>query len=244
MCRQEDGPPGSGVLFRDRRDAGDVLAGLLTRHRVGDVVVLGISRGGVIVAAEVARRLLAALDVVVARKIGAPRSPELAIGAVTASGGLFLNEALIRDLAVPDVYLDAAVAAQRDEARRREAHFRGERPEPVLKGRTVIVVDDGIATGATFVAAARSVRSREPARLVAAAPVGSREACQALIGEVDEIVCPYVPEPFHAVSGFYRRFESVHDSLVERVLQEWAGAARGLRPFRAARPSPRTPVAS
>ncbi len=226
MCRQGEGLFETGVLFQDRADAGRVLAGLLAAHRGGDVVVLGIPRGGVLVAAEVARHLDADLDVVVARKIGAPRAAEVPLGSVTAGGGLYLDQGLIRKLAVPEVFLDAAVAAQMDEARRREERYRGGRPEPVLRGRTVILVDDGLATGAAIIAAARAVRLRKPAHVTAAAPVGSREACLALVGEVDEIVCPYVPEPFTATGAFYARFESVHDALVERVLHERGATAR------------------
>ena len=210
----------SDVLFHDRLDAGGVLADLLKPHHGSGLLILGMARGGVIVAAEVARRLDADLDVVVARRIGAPGAPELELGAVSAGGGLCLHQMLIRKLAVPPAHLDAVVAAQMDEARRRERHFRGNRPETVLRGRSVILIDDGLASGAAIIAAARSVRLRHPARLVAAAPVGSREACLALVGEVDDIVCPYVPEPFHSVAASYERFESVHDALVERVLRE------------------------
>jgi putative phosphoribosyl transferase len=242
MLRQGERGFESGVLFHDRLDAGDVLAGLLKAHHTGEPVVLGIARGGVIVAAEVARRLDADLDVVVARKIGAPRAPEVELGAVSAGGGLCLHQAIIRQLAVPAVYLDAVVASQMDEARRREAHLRGGRPEPALRGRSVVLVDDGLATGAAIIAAARSARLRHPARLVAAAPVGSREACLALAGEVDEIVCPYVPEPFESIAASYERFESVHDALVERVLREWGGTPGGARAGAGSLPASRSHV--
>jgi putative phosphoribosyl transferase len=230
MLRHADSGVEGGVLFHDRADAGDVLASLLKAHHGGELLVLGMARGGVIVAAEVARRLGANLEVLVTRRIGAPKAPELELGAVSAGGGLCLNQALIRELSVPPVYLDAVVAAQMDEARRREAHFRAGRPETVLRGRSVILVDDGLATGAAIIAAARSARLRNPARLLAAAPVGSREACLALAGEVDEIVCPYVLDPFHSVAASYERFESVHDALVEMVLRERGGTPGDTRP--------------
>lgn len=231
MCRQGESRFETGVLFQDRADAGRVLAALLASRPGGDIVVLGIPRGGVLVAAEVARQLRADLDVVVPRSIGAPRSA-VSLGSVTAGGGLSLDQGLIRKLAVPEVFLDAAVAAQMDEARRREERYRAGRPETALRGREVILVDDGIAAGAAMSAAARAVRLRKPARLTAAAPVGSREACLALVGEVDEIVCPYLPEPFTATGAYYARFESVHDALIEQVLRERSAGARA-QPARA-----------
>src|SRR5881398_437595 len=154
---------GPEPLFRDRRDAGGALAARLERYRGRDPLVLGLPRGGVVVAAEVARRLDAELDVAVARKLGSPISPELAIGAVTASGERFLNEQLIRELDVSEAYLNDVTVARQREARRREAWLRGNRPPPRIAGRSVIVVDDGLATGATMRAAVRSVRKQSPA---------------------------------------------------------------------------------
>jgi putative phosphoribosyl transferase len=235
MGLQRDTSFETGVLFHDRADAGRVLSGLLAAYRGGDVVVLGIPRGGVLVAAEVARHLDADLDVIVARKIATPRAGEVSLGSVTACGGLYLDQRLIRNLAVPEVSLDAAVAAQMDEARRREARYRDGRAEPVLRGRTVLLVDDGLAGGAAMVAAARAVRLRKPAHVTAAVPVGSREACLVLVGEVDEIVCPYVPDPFTSTGAFYARFESVHDAVVEQVLRERSAGVR-THPARATSP--------
>ena len=221
-------PARSGYLaaFVDRLDAGARLASRLERYRGPDTLVLGIPRGGVPVAAEVARHLNAELDVVVARKVGAPGYPELAIGAVTANGGRFLNTEIIRDLAVSPTDLHRAIAREMDEARRREELFRDSRPPSTIKGRVVLIVDDGLATGATVRAAVRSIRSRQPARLVVAVPVGSREACDALLGEVDELVCLRRPEPFIAVGLYYTSFEPVSDAEVQRILQE----ARAGRP--------------
>src|SRR2546422_831565 len=146
---------GPEPLFRDRRDAGRALAARLERYGGIDALVLGLPRGGVVVAAEVARRLDAELDVAVARKLGSPISPELAIGAVTASGERVLNEELIRALNVSEAYLSGVTAVEQQEARRREARLRGDRPPPRFAGRGVIVVDDGLATGATMRAALR-----------------------------------------------------------------------------------------
>jgi predicted phosphoribosyltransferase len=216
-------------LFRDRVDAGRRLAEHLDEYRGQDALVLGIPRGGVPVAAEVARLLPAELDVVVARKLGAPSSAELAIGAVTANGGRFLNEPLIRELGVPAGYLERAIEEQMAEARRREQRFRGDRPKPRMAGRTVIVVDDGLATGATMRAAVRSVRQQQPRRLVVAVPVGSREACAALREEADEVVGLYAPEPFWAVGLYYERFAPTEDAEVEELLRG-AHARRGQPP--------------
>ena len=211
-------------LFRDRRDAGDALAQGLEHDRGADVLVLGLPRGGVPVAAQVARALGAELDVLVARKLGSPISDELAIGAVTANGGRFLNDDIIRTLDVSEGYLTSVTAAQRAEARRRELQFRGSRPAPRIAGRTVILVDDGLATGATMRAAVRSVKQHKPGRLVVAVPVGSPDACAALRREVDEVVCLHEPSYFGAVGSYYGDFRQIEDSDVQKLLEEFAAA--------------------
>lgn len=208
-------------LFSDRPEAGRRLARALGRYRGQAVLVLGIPRGGVPVAAAVAERLGAELDIVVARKLGAPGWPELAIGAVTANGGRFLNDDVIQEFRVRPDYLEAVTAAEMAEARRREERLRGGLPVRSIRGRVVIIVDDGLATGATMRAAVRSVRKQQPARLVVAVPVGSREACAALdADDVDEVVCLARPEPFWAVGAYYEHFEPTEDAEVERLLQE------------------------
>ncbi len=210
----------SGLPFRDRVEAGRILAERLSAYRGKDVLVLGIPRGGVPVAAEVARSLDAELDVLVARKLGAPGQEELAIGAVTANGGEFVNEELVGYLGVSQAYLERVKRGQMDEARRREALFRGNRPAEQIQGRVVILVDDGLATGATMRAAARSVRRHRPARLIVAVPVGSREACADLRGEADEVVCPRIPDYFGAVGYFYENFQPTEDAEVQSILRE------------------------
>ncbi len=215
-----------GTLFRDRVDAGVQLAAALERYHGQDVLVLGIPRGGVVVAAEVARRLGAALDVIVARKLGAPISRELAIGAVTADGERYLNEDILRELGVTERYLQRVTEEEQAEARRREERFRAGRPPARVAGRTVILVDDGLATGATMRAAVRSVRRHGPARLVVAVPVGARETCEELRAEADEVVCLYQPEPFWAVGAHYQHFEPVDDATVQEVLRSFAPATR------------------
>lgn len=210
---------GDGTVYRDRAEAGARLALHLERYRSEHPVVLGIPRGGVPVAAEVARRLGADLDVIVARKLGAPGREELAIGAVTADGGRILNPDVVRALRVSDDYVAAVTARQMAEARAREQRFRGTRPPAALRGRLVILIDDGLATGATMIAAARAVRARRPRRLIAAVPVGSGQAAEALAAEVDEVVCPLRPEPFIAIGLYYDDFSQVADADVLELMQ-------------------------
>jgi putative phosphoribosyl transferase len=206
--------------FYDRRDAGRALAARLEAYHGTHALVLGLPRGGVVVAAEVARALDAELDVLVVRKLGSPVSAELAIGAVTANGGRFLNEDVIGALNVSEPYIGAVTTIQQAEARRWETIVRGKRPAPLLVGRTVILVDDGLATGATMRAAVRSARQQGPGRLIVAVPVGSTEACAALRGEADEVVCLREPDDFGAVGNWYDHFEQTEDEEVRRLLDE------------------------
>jgi len=211
------------VLFANRRAAGKRLIEPLSGYRGRNALVLGIPRGGVPVADEIAQGLAAELDIVVARKVGAPNQPELAIGAVTANGGRFFNEELIQELDISDTYLERAVAREVTEARRREASFRTGRPLSLIKNRVVILVDDGLATGATMRAAVRSIRTHYPAKLVVAVPVGSEQAVEGLSEEVDEVVCLYRPDPFYAVGPYYADFAPVADAEVQEILREgWA----------------------
>ena len=207
-------------LFKDRKEAGEVLAECLAAYRDKDALVLGIPRGGVPVAAEVARGLNAEMDIIVARKLGSPDSTELAIGAVTANGGRFLNEEVIRELDVSDTYLARVTEMEMAEARLREERFRRSRPAPTLNDRIVILVDDGLATGATMRAAVRSVCKAMPARLVVAVPVAPPQTCGALQREADEVVCPYQPDPFWAIGLFYQNFAPTEDSEVEGLIRQ------------------------
>ena len=213
-------------LFRDRVDAGQRLAQRLDSFRDALPVVFAIPRGGVPVGAEVARALDAELDVVVARKLGAPRHAELAIGAVTADGERYLNQDIISQLRINDAYLERITKEQGEEASRREQLFRGGRPPVDIKGRTALLVDDGLATGATMRAAARSLRKREPGRLVVAVPVGSPEACWALLNDADEVVCLAQPDPFYAIGLHYEQFDQVEDAEVTRLLQQHTAASK------------------
>jgi len=207
-------------LFRDRVDAGRRLAERLRSIALDLPMVLGLPRGGVVVAAEVARALDAPLDVLVVRKLGAPGHPELGIGAV-ADGDpplVLVNDDVIGTLHVREPYLARETAAQLDEVRRREAHLRAGRPAPSLRGRAVIVVDDGIATGGTVRVALRAVRRAEAARVVLAVPVAPPEVVAALEAEADLVVCLEAPDGFTAVGQFYDDFRQTTDDEVAALL--------------------------
>jgi putative phosphoribosyl transferase len=204
-------------LFIDRIDAGERLARELQSLKGQDVVVLGIPRGGVEVAAVVAERLGAPLDVVVPRKVGAPGNPELGVGAV-ADGVEVLDDRLISMLGVSDEYLRAEVAAQMEEIRRREATYRGNRPPVDLTGKVAVMVDDGVATGGTAAAALRWARNRGARRVILAVPVAPPEILGRLGPEADELRILYMPEPFYAVGQWYDEFGQVTDARVVELL--------------------------
>ncbi|HUO06272.1 MAG TPA: phosphoribosyltransferase family protein [Candidatus Binataceae bacterium] len=208
-------------FFSDRAEAGRRLAARLVKFGSEHPVVIAIPRGGVPVGAEVARALNAPLDVVVVRKIGAPDQPELGIGALVDGDHpeSVLNQELIGQLAVSRDYLVNESEKQLKEIHRRQRLYRGGRGRPDLKGRTVIVVDDGIATGGSVRAALRGLRNSHPKRLVLAVPIAPRETLEALAPETDEIVCLSSPEPFYAVGQFYRDFHQVSDNEVTRILE-------------------------
>lgn len=206
--------------FRDRVDAGRQLGRELRELRGQDVVVLGIPRGGVTVAREVARELDAELDVVFSRKLGAPGNPELAIGAVAEDGRVFTDESLLRQLRVTPVYLERETAHQMAEIGQRSARFRAARPRATLAGRVVVVTDDGLATGSTMLAALWSVRQEGPAKLICAVPVGPESAVREMARHADEALCLRAPRYFGAVGRFYLDFEQVSDEEVLEALRE------------------------
>ncbi len=211
--------------FRDRLDGAERLADALAD--VGGLeggVVLGIPRGGVPVAAVVARRLGLPLDVIVAHKVGAPFQPELAIAAVVADGTTVVEPWAVEELGVEPAALAAAVAAEIERARAREQRFRAGRPPPALAGRPVVIVDDGIATGATVHAAVLAARAAGASRVVVAAPVGAVDTVARLGRLADAVVVPEQPDPFHAVGLWYARFDPVDDDEVAELLG--AGATR------------------
>lgn len=206
------------MLFVDRRDAGRRLAAALAHLRDRRPIVIAVPRGGVVVGHEVATHLGAPLDVIVPRKLRAPFNPELAIGAVAEGGAVFIDEGIARGIGAP--YLEQEIAAQRAEIARRVRVYRGDRAVAPVDGRVAIVVDDGIATGATMIAALRAVRASEPARLVAAVPVAPAEGIARLAREADEVVCLAAPAVFHAVGQFYQNFAQVDDRQVTALLAE------------------------
>ncbi len=201
-------------VFRDREEAGRALAAALHgRVERSHAVILAIPRGGVIVAVPVGRALDAPLDVVIPHKLRAPENPELAIGAV-APGVRVLDDRLVRALHVPEAYIEEEVAAQEAEIERRTSLYRGERPRPAFEDATAVVVDDGVATGATAVAALRWAREQHPARVVFAAPVGPRAAFGLLSAECDDVVVLETPPSFRAVGEWYEQFDQVTDREV------------------------------
>jgi predicted phosphoribosyltransferase len=209
----------TGGRFRDRREAGQLLARKLTGYaNRPDVLVLALPRGGVPVAYEVAQALGAPLDVFVVRKLGVPGYEELAMGAVATGRVRVLNDQIVSALRVPDYVIDAVAEWERQELARRELEYRGDRPPPDVRGRTVILVDDGLATGATMQAAIRALRAQGPARIVVAVPTASPDICEQLRKEVDEVVCAITPEPFHAVGLWYEDFSPTTDEEVRDLL--------------------------
>lgn len=218
-------------FFRNRAEAGQLLARRLEIYRTRDPVVLALPRGGVPVASEIARSLGAPLDLVIVRKIGAPEQPELAIGAIADVDppAIVRNEEVIRELGVPEDIFARATDAQRHEIeRRRKAYLQG-RPSVPLAGRTAIIVDDGIATGATMRAALMAVRSRGAAHVVLAVPVAAASTLEALQPLVDDIVCLGTPVPFYAIGAHYADFHQVADEEVTEALADAARLAEGAR---------------
>jgi putative phosphoribosyl transferase len=205
--------------FPNRPEAGRRLADRLTHYRGrDDVIVLGLPRGGVPVAYEVARRLGLALDVFVVRKLGVPGYEELAMGAIASGNVIVLNEDVMRALPNAEAILERVIAQEKIELARREARYRQERPAPDLRDRVVILVDDGLATGATMRAAAAALRKQGVAKIIVAAPVGAPETCRELEREVDELICALRPEYFAGVGQFYEDFSQTTDDEVTETL--------------------------
>jgi predicted phosphoribosyltransferase len=208
-------------VYRDRAAAGRILAGHLVHyaHRP-DVVVLALPRGGVPVAFEVAHALEAPLDVFLVRKLGVPGHEELAMGAIATGGVCLLNREVVRMLEIPDSAIERVAAAEQMELQRRARLYHGDRPPLDVRGRTVILVDDGLATGSTMRTAVAALRKQGPARIVVAVPVAAASTCEELSEEVDEILCARMPEPFRAVGLWYEDFSQTTDEEVRDLLAQ------------------------
>ena len=211
------------MRFRDRRDAGDHLGRELAALNLGPAIALAIPRGGVLVADALVAALDWPLDVAIPRKLRAPQNPELAFGAVTGDGTVYVDAALARTLGITDAYLRDEIATQIGEIERRRVAYRGARPDPDVRGRTAIVVDDGVATGATVIVTARMLRHALARQVIVAIPVGAPDAVRRLEREVDRVVCSLRPPSFGAVGEFYEDFRQTTDEEVIDVLQRaWA----------------------
>ena len=205
--------------FRDRVEAGELLAAMLSSYRDrDDVVVLALPRGGVPVAREVARALGVPFDVFVVRKLGVPGHEELAMGAIASGGIRQVNREVVEALGIPGSVIDQVAARERLELARREKAYRGDRPPLLLTNKTVILVDDGLATGSTMRAAVMAARQQQPARVIVAVPVGAGSTCAELATEADDVVCLRTPDPFVAVGLWYRDFTPTTDDEVRTLL--------------------------
>ncbi len=209
----------SSTPFANREEAGKLLAVELGRYAAQKAVVLGVPRGGIVVAREIAAALNADLDIVLAHKLRTPGHEELAMGSVSEDGKVFLNQDVVGELGVDEAYIEQEKARQMAEIKRRIALFRQVRPKVQLKGRTVIITDDGVATGATTQAAFWAIRSEGPKKLIAAIPVGPAETISRLAGDVDEMLCLRTPPFFAAVGQFYQQFHAVEDEDVLQILR-------------------------
>ncbi|HEX8997775.1 MAG TPA: phosphoribosyltransferase family protein [Ktedonobacterales bacterium] len=211
------------MRFQNRTQAGQRLAALLGAYAGrSDALALGLPRGGVQVAYEVARALSIPLDVIVVRKLGVPYEPELAMGAIALGGIRVLNADVVGGLRIPSDVVEAVAAREQRELTRRERLYRGDRPLPELRGRVVILIDDGIATGATIRAAITAVRQWQPARVIVAAPVAAAATCAELRNEVDELVCALTPDELYGIGYWYDQFPQVSDDVVRDLLtQAW-----------------------
>jgi putative phosphoribosyl transferase len=209
------------MLFKDRADAGRKLAEELPGYGGRtDVIVLGLPRGGVPVAFEVAKALKAPLDIFLVRKLGAPGQKELAMGAIAPGGVRVLNHDVVQALNISDEMIETIAAEEQQELERREQAYRGDRPKPDVRGRTLILVDDGLATGASMRAAVIALRWQEPAGIIVAVPTAAPETCEALKDEVDEIVCVATPQPFLGIGASYEEFSQMTDEEVRELIEQ------------------------
>jgi putative phosphoribosyl transferase len=218
------------IRYQDRSDAGRLLARKLVAFgQDPDTIVLALPRGGVEVAFEIAAALSLPLDVLIVRKLGTPGQPELAMGAIASGGIRVLNEEVVRELGLGEQTIERVTVVERQEIERREGLYRGTRPPLDPRGRTVLLVDDGLATGSTMLAAIQALRARGPRRIIAAIPVAARESLQRVRAAADEVVCLQTPSPFVAIGAWYERFPQLDNDDVRRLLAR-SYAARGRAP--------------
>jgi putative phosphoribosyl transferase len=213
------------MIFRDRKDAGRKLAEKLTEYAGrDDVLVLALPRGGVPVAYEVALKLKAPLDVFLVRKLGVPGHEELAMGAIASGGIRVLNDYVVNSLRIPGAAIDEVAEKEQLELKRREQVYRDSLDPPEIAGKTVILIDDGLATGSTMKAAAVALKRQSPAKIVVAVPVSSRDTCEEFESEVDSIICAATPEPFYGVGMWYQDFSQTSDEEVRELLKMTRGS--------------------
>lgn len=216
------------MIYSDRSEAGRILASKLLKYKDRpDVLVLALPRGGVPVAYEVAKSLNAPLDIFIVRKLGVPGHEELAMGAIATGGVRVLNDDTVEYLDIPNYVIDSITNRELKELRRRELSYRGDRPEPDVKEKTVILVDDGLATGSTIRAAAQALRQQQPEKIVVAVPVSAPQTCDEYRIGVDEIVCAVTPEPFLGVGRWYDDFSQTSDEEVHDLLERARTAGIG-----------------
>ena len=209
-------------IFKDRADAGRFLASKLDQFaNLADVIVVGLPRGGVPVAYEVAHQLKAPLDLLVVRKLGVPGHEELAMGAIASGGVCLLNQDVLSHLGIPQDIIDLVIESEQRELERREREYRQNRPPLKLRGQTVIVVDDGLATGSSMHAAVTAIRQKQPKKIIVAVPVGARDTCQSFQNEVDTMaICAITPDSFQSVGAWYANFAPTTDDEVRKCLEK------------------------
>ncbi len=218
-------------IYRDRRDAGRAVAQAMADYAGrDDLLILALPRGGVPVAYEIADALNATLDLMLVRKLGVPGHEELAMGAIASGGARVVNDEVVGALAIPPSTIDAVEQKELRELRRRELEYRGERPAPTLTDKTVVLVDDGLATGASMLAAVEAARQQSPSALVVAVPVAPPSTIEQFRKRVDDVVCPHTPEPFYGVGAWYSDFEQTTDDEVRWLLEQaWDRQHNGRR---------------
>lgn len=209
------------ALFKDRVDAGRILAKELSKYASrSDVLILALPRGGVPVAYEVAKALNVKMDVFIVRKLGVPGYEELAMGAIASDNIRVLNEDVVKSFGIPEEVIEKTATKELHELERREKAYRGDRPKPEITNKTVILIDDGLATGATMRAAAAALKTKNPAKIIIAVPTAAADTCEFFEGKVDEIICVATPEPFYGVGAWYGNFSQTTDKEVCDILEK------------------------